>query len=139
MAIFIINFEDAGKKVIIEECLFGQEVSFTVLSDGKNFLSLLPSQDHKRVNDSDTGPNTGGMGAYAPVPFVDKNLSLKIEREIVSPTLKALKNNNETKDLKIAIFTAGGNQKDIENLDAFALHKDVTPETIVNDIKKLLT
>lgn len=83
-------FGEAGSKVIIEECLYGQEVSFMVATDGKNFVSLLPSRDHKRVFDGDRGPNTGGIGAYAPVPFVDKKLICRIEKEIVAPTIDAL-------------------------------------------------
>jgi len=77
-------------RIIIEECLFGQEVSFMVATDGKDFISFLSSQDHKRLKDKDLGPNTGGMGAYAPVPFVDKKLVKRIEKEIVAPTIKAL-------------------------------------------------
>lgn len=79
-----------GKKIIIEECLFGQEISFMVITDGKDFLSFLPSQDHKRLSDNDRGPNTGGMGAYTPVPFVDKKLLKRIEKEIVEPTIKGM-------------------------------------------------
>ena len=87
-------FGNEGKRLIIEECLIGQEVSFMVATDGKDFVSLLPSQDHKRVLDGDHGPNTGGMGAYAPVPFVDKKLFKRIEREIVAPTIKAMTSEN---------------------------------------------
>jgi len=83
-------FDGSGNKVIIEECLFGQEVSFTVLTDGRHHLSFLPSQDHKRVFDNDQGSNTGGMGAYAPVPFVNKAMIRTIEEKIVVPILKAL-------------------------------------------------
>jgi len=83
---------EAGKRVVIEECLIGQEVSFTVATDGKNFVSFLPSQDHKRIYDGDQGPNTGGIGAYAPIPFVEKKLIERIEREIVRPTIYAMSN-----------------------------------------------
>ena len=83
-------FGSAGEKVIIEDCLIGQEISFMVITDGKDFLSFLPSQDHKRLLDNNQGPNTGGMGAYAPVPFVDKNLIKQIEKKIVAPTISAL-------------------------------------------------
>lgn len=83
-------FGSAGKKIVIEECIEGQEVSFMVATDGKDFISLLPSQDHKRASDGDRGPNTGGMGAYAPVPFVSKKLIKQIENEIVRPTINAL-------------------------------------------------
>ena len=62
------RFGDAGARVVIEECLVGQEVSFLVLSDGRRALALPAAQDHKRVFDSDEGPNTGGMGAFAPEP-----------------------------------------------------------------------
>lgn len=84
-------FGVAGEKVIIEECLQGQEISYMVVTDGVDFISLPPSQDHKRVFDDDRGPNTGGMGAYAPVPFVDKKLIKIIEDTIVRPTLRAMK------------------------------------------------
>ncbi len=84
------TFGESAKKIIIEECLYGQEVSFMVITDGKNFLSLLPSQDHKRLIDNNQGPNTGGMGAYTPVPFVDKKLLKQIEKEIVAPTIRAM-------------------------------------------------
>lgn len=84
-------FGNSGNKIVIEECLFGQEVSFMVVTDGTDFVSLLPSQDHKRVNDGDTGSNTGGMGAYAPVPFISKKMVKKIEAEIVGPVISAMK------------------------------------------------
>jgi phosphoribosylamine--glycine ligase len=83
-------FGQSGEKIIIEECLFGQEISFMVITDGKDFLSFSPSQDHKRLIDNDRGPNTGGMGAYTPVPFVDKKLLKKIKKEIVAPTIKGM-------------------------------------------------
>ena len=84
------TFGDSGNKIIIEECLYGQEVSITILSDGKNFLSFLPSQDHKRLLINNQGPNTGGMGAYTPIPFVDKKLLKQIEKEIVEPTIRGM-------------------------------------------------
>ncbi|MEK9169550.1 MAG: phosphoribosylamine--glycine ligase [Patescibacteria group bacterium] len=83
-------FGRSGEKIIIEECLYGQEISFMVITDGKDFLSFLPSQDHKRLNENNQGPNTGGMGAYTPVPFLDKKLIKQIEKEIVVPTIKAM-------------------------------------------------
>lgn len=83
-------FGEAGEKIIIEECLYGQEISFMVITDGKDFQSFSTSQDHKRLLDSDRGPNTGGMGAYTPVPFVDEKLIKQIEREIVIPTIKGM-------------------------------------------------
>src|SRR3989338_10268009 len=84
------TFGKSAEKIIIEECLYGQEISFMVITDGKDFLSFLPSQDHKRLNENNQGPNTGGIGAYTPVPFLDKNLIKQIEKEIVSPTIKAM-------------------------------------------------
>ena len=83
-------FGESAKKIIIEECLYGQEISFMVITDGKDFLSFLPSQDHKRLITNNQGPNTGGMGAYTAVPFVDKKLLKQIEKEIVIPTIKAM-------------------------------------------------
>ena len=83
-------FGGSGEKIIIEECLYGQEISFMVITDGKDFLSFLPSQDHKRLNENNQGPNTGGMGAYTPVPFLDKKLIKQIEKEIIIPTIKAM-------------------------------------------------
>ncbi len=83
-------FGKSGEKIIIEECLYGQEISFMVITDGKDFQSFSTSQDHKRLLDSDRGPNTGGMGAYTPVPFVDGKLIKQIEKEIVAPTIKGM-------------------------------------------------
>lgn len=85
------KFGKAGNKIIIEECLSGWEVSFMVATNGKDFILLLPSQDHKPVFDNDHGPNTGGMGAYAPLPFVNQKLIKRIEREIIAPTIQAMK------------------------------------------------
>lgn len=84
-------FGEHGAKVIIEEYLTGQEVSFMAATDGVDFVSLLTSQDHKRIRDNDRGQNTGGMGAYTPVPFIDQKLIQRIENEIVKPTLKAMR------------------------------------------------
>ena len=83
-------FGKSGNKIIIEECLSGPEVSFMVATDGSNFISFLPSQDHKSVFNDDKGPYTGGMGAYAPVPFVNYKLTKTIEDKIVKPTLEAM-------------------------------------------------
>lgn len=83
-------FGKSGEKIIIEKCLYGQEISFMLITDGKDFLSFLPSQDHKRLINNNQGPNTGGMGAYTPVPFVDKKLLKQIEKEIVIPTIKGM-------------------------------------------------
>ncbi|WP_069636835.1 phosphoribosylamine--glycine ligase [Campylobacter pinnipediorum] len=89
------SFGDAGKRVIIEEYLDGFELSFFAICDGKNFVSLPVAQDHKRLLDNDEGPNTGGMGAYAPSPLANKNLIKKIEEEVVKPTLVGMQNENE--------------------------------------------
>lgn len=85
------SFGDAGKKVIIEEYLDGFELSFFAICDGENFVSLPVVQDHKRLLDQDQGPNTGGMGAYAPSPLADVNLIKRVEEEIVKPTLNGSK------------------------------------------------
>ena len=83
-------FGDAGKRVIIEEFLSGQEISVLAFTDGNNIVPLIPAQDHKAVYDNDAGPNTGGMGSYAPVPFVDRKLQDQIQEEILIPAVKGL-------------------------------------------------
>ncbi|MBU1174531.1 MAG: phosphoribosylamine--glycine ligase [Alphaproteobacteria bacterium] len=79
-------FGAAGAEVVIEECLVGEEASIFAICDGKSFVTLASAQDHKRVGDGDTGPNTGGMGAYSPAPAVSDALLGQIEREIIAPT-----------------------------------------------------
>jgi len=81
---------DAARTVLVEECLVGEEVSFHVLSDGARVLALDPAQDHKRLEDGDRGPNTGGMGAYAPAPIVDEALRRRILDEIAVPTVRGM-------------------------------------------------
>jgi phosphoribosylamine--glycine ligase len=83
-------FGDAGQRVVVEEFLTGEEVSFFAVSNGKEAVALALAQDHKTVFDGDVGPNTGGMGAYVPVPFVDSALPARIMETIVRPTLAAL-------------------------------------------------
>jgi phosphoribosylamine--glycine ligase len=83
-------FGDAGKAVVIEDVLPGEEVSFHVVADGSRFVALAPAQDHKRVGDGDRGPNTGGMGAYAPAPLVTPALHARIVETLVAPTLEGL-------------------------------------------------
>jgi len=83
-------FGDAGNKVVIEECLFGEEASFLAFTDGKTVLPLPSSQDHKPVFDNDKGPNTGGMGAYSPAPIVDRHMQQKIMKEVMIPTVQAM-------------------------------------------------
>ncbi len=84
------NFGEAGSEVIIEEFLQGTEVSFIVMCDGQHVLPLATSQDHKRLNDGDTGPNTGGMGAYSPTPFITPSLHAQIMREVIYPTIQGM-------------------------------------------------
>jgi phosphoribosylamine--glycine ligase len=84
------QFGDASNEIVIEEYLTGEELSFIVMVDGKNILPLASSQDHKRLNDNDQGPNTGGMGAYSPVPRLTDELQQKIMSQIIAPTVAAL-------------------------------------------------
>ena len=88
------KFGDAGRKIILEETLDGPEVSVIALTDGQTVLPFPPSQDHKRVDDNDRGPNTGGMGAYAPTPFYDDATRVKVENDIVQNFLRGLKAEN---------------------------------------------
>ena len=81
---------DAGARVVIEEFLDGEEASFIVMVDGRNVLALASSQDHKRIGDGDTGPNTGGMGAYSPAPVVTPDIHAKAMREIIMPTVRGM-------------------------------------------------
>jgi phosphoribosylamine--glycine ligase len=81
---------DAGARVVIEDFLDGEEASFIVMVDGKNVLALASSQDHKRIFDGDSGPNTGGMGAYSPAPVVTPSIHAKAMREIIMPTVRGM-------------------------------------------------
>ncbi|MCA6065492.1 phosphoribosylamine--glycine ligase [Thalassolituus marinus] len=83
-------FGDAGCRVVIEEFLAGEEASFIVMVDGKNVLPMATSQDHKRVGDQDTGPNTGGMGAYSPAPVVTQDIHDRVMREVIYPTVNGM-------------------------------------------------
>ncbi|BCS94439.1 hypothetical protein DSLASN_00710 [Desulfoluna limicola] len=85
-------FGDAGARVVIEERLEGEEVSFLAFTDGKTVLPLPTSQDHKRAFDGDQGPNTGGMGAYSPAPIIDKYMHDKIMKEVMIPTVEGMAN-----------------------------------------------
>ena len=80
----------AGARVVIEDFLDGEEASFIVLVDGKHVLPMATSQDHKRIGDGDTGPNTGGMGAYSPAPVVTPEIHAKAMREIILPTVEGM-------------------------------------------------
>jgi phosphoribosylamine--glycine ligase len=84
-------FGAAGAEVVIEEFLFGREISFFALSDGETAIALASAQDHKRVFDHDEGPNTGGMGAYSPAPFVTPEIHTEIMAKIILPTVKGMK------------------------------------------------
>lgn len=84
------KFGSSGDKVVIEDCLTGQEVSVLALVSGDRVLPFLPSQDHKRIFDEDRGPNTGGMGAYSPVPFMRKGELVEVKEKIFLPTVKEL-------------------------------------------------
>lgn len=86
-AVFSGVFGDAGAEVVIEEYMPGEEASFFVLCDGTNALSIGTAQDHKRVGDGDTGPNTGGMGAYSPAPVLTQDIQNNVMAEIILPTL----------------------------------------------------
>ncbi len=81
----------AGEEVVIEECMFGEEASFFALVDGENAVALASAQDHKRVGDGDTGPNTGGMGAYSPAPVMTPAMAERVMAEIIRPTVAAMK------------------------------------------------
>jgi phosphoribosylamine---glycine ligase len=81
---------EAGREVVIEEFLEGEEASFIVMADGSHVLPLATSQDHKRLEDGDRGPNTGGMGAYSPAPVVTPSIHARIMREVIAPTVAGL-------------------------------------------------
>ncbi|MFC4362123.1 phosphoribosylamine--glycine ligase [Simiduia curdlanivorans] len=83
-------FGEAGCRVVIEEFLAGEEASFIVMVDGKNVLAMATSQDHKRVGNGDTGPNTGGMGAYSPAPVVTAEIHQRIMDEVITPTVNGM-------------------------------------------------
>jgi len=81
---------DAGRRILLEECLEGEEASFTVMCDGERVLPLATAQDHKARDEGDQGPNTGGMGAYSPAPVVNAELAEKIMTRIIEPTVRGL-------------------------------------------------
>ena len=89
-SMFAGQFGSAGTEVVVEEFLPGEEASFIVMADGEHVLPFATSQDHKRVGDGDTGPNTGGMGAYSPAPVVTPGMHERIMREVIHPTIRGL-------------------------------------------------
>ena len=84
-------FGEASATIVLEERLYGLETSYIVLTDGERFVAMPTSQDHKRLLDGDLGPNTGGMGAYSPAPFVSESVALEIEETVIKPTLAELR------------------------------------------------
>ncbi len=90
------SFGDAGATVVVEDCLVGEELSILYITDGEHALPLIPSQDHKPIGEGDTGPNTGGMGAYAPVSIADATLVDRVADTVVMPTLAAMKAEDRT-------------------------------------------
>ncbi len=90
-AAFEGKFGQAGDQVVIEDCLAGQEASVLAITDGISVRPLLPAQDHKCIGEGDTGPNTGGMGAYAPTPIISEAMMDRIQREILEPAIAALR------------------------------------------------
>ncbi|MDR1160616.1 MAG: phosphoribosylamine--glycine ligase [Syntrophomonadaceae bacterium] len=95
-------FGDAGRTVVVEECLQGEEVSFFVICNGSDYLPVMSAQDHKRAFDGDQGPNTGGMGAYVNPPVFTDELQKKVEKEIVAPVIKAM--NQEGKPFRGVLY-----------------------------------
>lgn len=95
-------FGDAADRIIIEECLAGEEASIIVISDGENVVPLASSQDHKRIFDGDRGPNTGGMGAYSPAPVVTEDIFKKVMDEVIYPVVRGLA--KEGKEYKGALY-----------------------------------
>lgn len=96
------KFGEAGKQIVVEEFLEGEEVSILAFCDGKAVVPMISSQDHKKIFDNDQGPNTGGMGAYSPVPFYTTEIREKVCREILKPTVKGLQ--NEGKEYKGVLY-----------------------------------
>lgn len=89
------EFGAAGEEVVVEEFLTGQEISILAFSDGYTALALPGAQDHKRIGDGDTGPNTGGMGTYSPAPCATKEVEAEIFKTIVQPTIDGMRKDGE--------------------------------------------
>lgn len=88
-------FGEAGSEIVIESFLKGEEASVFAICDGSNYVVLTPAQDHKRIGEGDSGPNTGGMGAYAPAPVVTESVMQRVRTEIIEPTLNAMQAQND--------------------------------------------
>lgn len=86
---------EAGTRVVVEDCLEGEEASFIVMADGRNVLAMASSQDHKRLRDGDQGPNTGGMGAYSPAPVVTPKIYSRIMRDVIHPAIAGMERDGE--------------------------------------------
>lgn len=95
-------FGEAGKRILVEDCLEGEEVSLLAFTDGKTVVPMVSAQDHKRAYDGDQGPNTGGMGAYSPVPQVSQELINQIVEEVIEPTVRAM--SSEGREYKGVIY-----------------------------------
>jgi phosphoribosylamine--glycine ligase len=83
-------FGESGDEVVVEECMRGEELSIFCLTDGERYVTMIPSQDHKPIFDGDAGPNTGGMGAYAPVSIADASLQEQVKREVFEPVIRGM-------------------------------------------------
>jgi phosphoribosylamine--glycine ligase len=114
-------FGDASSRVVIEEFLDGEEASFIVIADGTRALPMATSQDHKRRDDGDQGPNTGGMGAYSPAPVVTDEVSARVMREVIEPTLAGM----AADGAPFTGFLYAGLQSDLVDLVEAALDGDV--------------
>ena len=109
-------FGNASKKIVIEEFMQGEEVSIFAICDGNDFVTLTPSQDHKRIGDNDTGKNTGGMGSYSPVKFFNEKMLQKVCNEIIKPTIEGMKNegNPFIGCLYVGLMVENGNSRVVE-------------------------
>lgn len=109
-------FGDAGSQVVVEEFMQGEEASIFAVTDGTDYVLLAPSQDHKRAGDGDTGPNTGGMGAYAPAPVVTEDVLEHVKRDIIEPTLRGMRQdgNPYVGCLYVGLMVEQGNTRVVE-------------------------
>ena len=100
----------SGNEVVIEELLVGPEISVLAFSDGYTIVALPAAQDHKRIGEGDTGPNTGGMGAYAPAPVATPEIMARIQKEVLEPTIAGMRKDGES---RVIIHIAGHYSKQI--------------------------